>query len=278
MTGTQPPANAPPRTRPPPTQRTAPSPPVPTPTPMAQYQPHPTNMEEAWRARKTTPKNKSMPGTQEKDVDMQDGTRPPVKTPNTYHFTSTVQDMVDSDVVQTKILDTLITLPLKDILGISADLQKQFAGLTKTRCEYTTKTVMAEPMDDARVVESAYIEELYGDEEFYEEIEDAAPTYSTVHLSYTENKDLDEVLLRYSSAVKVVSSPLFAMTTGRFSGNLAGQEVTFMVDRKVRPIPSYMPDPAGQVFKHIEIPLLPSLPFDVSPRSKFIPTERLMQE
>jgi len=56
---------------------------------------------------------------------------------------------VDSDVVQTKILDTLITLPLKDILGISADLQKQFTGLTKMRHEYTTKTVMAEPMDNA---------------------------------------------------------------------------------------------------------------------------------
>jgi len=80
------------------------------------------------------------------------------------------------------------------------------------------------------VVESAYIKELYGDEEFYKEIEDTAPTYSTVHLSYTEDEDLDKVLLQYLFAVKVVSSPLFAMTTRHFSGNLAGQEVTFIVD------------------------------------------------
>ena len=41
-----------------------------------------------------------------------------------YHFTSMVQDMVNSDVVQAKILDTMITLPLKEIIGISTDLQK----------------------------------------------------------------------------------------------------------------------------------------------------------
>jgi hypothetical protein len=63
---------------------------------------------------------------------MQDGTRPPQKTTGGYHFTSTVQDMVDSDVIQAKILETMITLPLKEIIGISSDLQKQFAGLTKT--------------------------------------------------------------------------------------------------------------------------------------------------
>ena len=63
---------------------------------------------------------------------MQDGTWPSPKATGGYHFTSTVQDMINSDVVQSKILDTLITLPLKEIISISADMQKRFTGLTKT--------------------------------------------------------------------------------------------------------------------------------------------------
>jgi hypothetical protein len=139
--------------------------------------------------------------------------------------------MINGDVIQSKILDTMITLPLKEIIGISADLQKRFAGLTKTRREYTTKTVFAEPATDSFYTESAYVEETSDYEEYdMDEQYEPVPTYSTVHLSYDEGEDLEDVLLRYSSAVKVVSSPLFAMTTGRFSGNLAGKDVTFMVD------------------------------------------------
>ena len=63
-----------------------------------------------------------------------------------------------------------------------------------------------------------------------EECRDPTPSYSTVHLSYRDDEDLDDVLLRYSSTVKMVTTPLFAMTTGRFSGTIAGLDVTFMVD------------------------------------------------
>lgn len=145
---------------------------------------------------------------------------------------SMVQDMVNGDVVQAKILETMITLPLKEIIGISVDLQKRFAGLTKTRCEYTTKAVVADPMEDPYYVDSIHIEDHdnKGDCDLGYESAEAMPAYFTVHLSYGEDEDLDDVLLRYSSAVKVVTSPLFAMTTRHFSGNLAGQDVTYMVD------------------------------------------------
>ena len=193
---------------------------------------HPSNTEEGWRSRKMAPKNDATPRD---DVEMQDGMRPPPKTTGGYHFTSTIQDMVDGDVVQAKILKTLITLPLKEVIGISADLQKRFAGLTKTRREYSSKTVIAEPMDSYYETDTAYIEEVneereVNDYDYEDGQETTAPAYSTVHLSYREDEDLDSVLLRYSSAVKLVTSPLFAMTTGRFGGTLAGQEVTFMVD------------------------------------------------
>jgi hypothetical protein len=207
--------------------------------PATNPQPHPSNTEEAWRTRKTIPKDQ--PALRE-GIDMIEGTRPPAKSTGGYHFTSTVQDMVNGDAIQEKILETTITLSLKEVIGISADLQKRFAGLTKTRREYTTKAVIAQPMDDyygdeqpdeepAYIEELEELEELEGATQTYEYGEETSgPSYSTIHLSYKEDEELDSVLLRYSSAVKMVSSPLFAMTTGRFNGTIAGQDVTFMVD------------------------------------------------
>jgi hypothetical protein len=50
------------------------------------------------------------------------------------------------------------------------------------------------------------------------------------------------------------------------------------VDRKVRPVPTYMPDPVGQIFKRVMIPDLSPLPLDIPFLSDFTPTERLTQE
>ena len=47
------------------------------------------------------------------------------------------------------------------------------------------------------------------------------------------------------------------------------------VDKKVRPVPSYMPDPAGQVFRPVIIPSLPPLPLDPPLLQDFVPTQRL---
>ena len=47
------------------------------------------------------------------------------------------------------------------------------------------------------------------------------------------------------------------------------------VDKKVRPVPSYMPNPAGQVFCPVTIPSLPPLPLDPPLFQDFIPTQRL---
>jgi hypothetical protein len=77
------------------------------------------------------------------------------------------------------------------------------------------------------------LEELDEGKQIYTYEEDPnnnAPTYSMVHLSYRDDKELDSILLQYSLAVKMVTSPLFVMTTGCFSGTLAGQDITFMVD------------------------------------------------
>ena len=50
------------------------------------------------------------------------------------------------------------------------------------------------------------------------------------------------------------------------------------VDKKVRPVPTYMPDPARQVFLPVTIPSLPTLPLDPPFRLDFMPMCRLTLE
>jgi hypothetical protein len=80
------------------------------------------NSEEVWRQNKSKPK----PAPKDNNVEMADATAkpPPAKPTPGYHFISTIQDMPDMDAVQAKILDTMITLPLRDVIGCLADLQK----------------------------------------------------------------------------------------------------------------------------------------------------------
>jgi hypothetical protein len=107
----------------------------------------------------------------------------------------------------------MITLPLKEILGISPELQKRFTGLTKTRREYTASPVTSTPSQDLSMSQNSTL------------------AYSKIFLSYDEeNENIDEILVRYSSTVKLHTNPLFAMTTGRFEGTLAGCPIVFMVD------------------------------------------------
>ena len=180
-----------PRTQPPPVQRAAPPPAPPTTT---QYAPHPA---------KTEDKNKMATHRALEHDDSQGATKPPAKVLRDYHFMSTVQDMVDGDIVQAKILKMLITLPLKEIIGTSVDLQKWFTGLTKTQRDYATKTVNAEPTDNTYGAESAHIEETYGNKDFYEGTVEATPVCSTLRLSCTEEEEMEDIFLWYSLVAEI---------------------------------------------------------------------------
>jgi len=50
------------------------------------------------------------------------------------------------------------------------------------------------------------------------------------------------------------------------------------VDKQVQPVPSYMPDPTGQTFLPVIIPLLPPLPLDPPHLASFLPTKRLTKD
>jgi len=93
----------------------------------------------------------------------------------------------------------------------------------------------------------------------------------------------DSLLRSFYYAAPSSSTPLEtswtqrALTEGRTWRTNAARKYK-PVDRKVRPVPTYMPDPAGQVFKPIIIPELAPLPLDPPLLTDFEPTSRLTLE
>ena len=90
----------------------------------------------------------------------------------------------------------------------------------------------------------------------------------------------DTLLRTLAYAAPLEARPIQSPWTNRvfnesYSSSLTVRKKYKPVDRKVRPVPSYMPDPGGQIFKHVEIPELPSLPLATTALIKFTPTERI---
>ncbi|EPS97586.1 hypothetical protein FOMPIDRAFT_52139 [Fomitopsis schrenkii] len=117
-------------------------------------------------------------------------------------FTSDVQESVSPEQVQDKILNTMISIPLKMILAMSPDLQKRMAAITKTRREVSTSAAI---IDD---------DEVAGD---------AAVTVK-------DEKDLEEVVNRYAAAVAIGQKRFVAMVCGLVQGKFGDEPVTFLID------------------------------------------------
>lgn len=119
-------------------------------------------------------------------------------------FTSDVQDSVSPEQVQERILNTMISIPLKMILAVSPDLQKRMTALTKTRREVTASAT-AKDVDD-----------------------DVEPGAAAVTVK--DEKDLEEVISRYASAIAIGPRRFVAMACGLVQGKFGGEPVTFLID------------------------------------------------
>ena len=106
-------------------------------------------------------------------------------------------------------------------------------------------------------------------------------------LTSLELPETYDILLRaFSFAASAPTNPLDTSWTRRALswnnpsyGFSAAQKRKYKpVDRKVRPVPTYMPDPAGQVFKTITIPELTPLPLNPPYLADFEPTARLTRD
>ncbi|KAI0074107.1 hypothetical protein K474DRAFT_1710112 [Panus rudis PR-1116 ss-1] len=155
------------------------------------------------------------PQASDTDVDMKDAKS---KGP-TYRLTSDVQEAVDFDMVQGRVLDTQVTMSFKELLAMSPELQRRLTSMTKTRREYTTKA--------AEVSTIHYADEL--------EYRTPEPRRAFVTISADEEQDLDALLERYASAVTTTDSlsggnRLFAMVTGRFMATVGGVKLACLID------------------------------------------------
>ncbi|KAF9800345.1 hypothetical protein IEO21_10382 [Rhodonia placenta] len=193
-------------------------------------QPTPPTAEKAPAAKVPIAKRKPPAASvaDDSDVGMQSSSSkaPKAKTPS-YRFTSDVQESVNIEQVQKAILDTPITLPLRELLASSADLQKRFANLTKTRREYAAK----------------YGEYLEADSD---QIEGARNAY----LSLRWGEDAETIIGRYANSVSVRPMRLFAMTTGRFEAKIADTNLSAMIDTG-----SELNLISATAFEHLNIPL-----------------------
>ena len=170
------------------------------------------------------------------------------KSNPSYHFTSDIQEMYDLDkIVHEKVNKTIVHLDLRELLALSAFLQKSISNLTKTQREYKTKPVVTnivEVLEEAEWEEENTSELIGGtdsddDEDYFNSLPVAEISTSSGYVESriglefdeaTENKE--EIMIQYASAVKIhhMPQPLFAMITRRFRGKFAGLDVIFMVD------------------------------------------------
>ena len=92
----------------------------------------------------------------------------------------------------------------------------------------------------------------------------------------------DFILQKIAHCSPRVSRPLLTPWTKRalvYESNPLQMRTKYKtVDKKVRPVPSYMPDPAGQTFLPVVIPSLPILPLDPPLLATFRPTKRLTED
>ena len=87
--------------------------------------PHHANTEGGWKEKKRNDRERRA---------QDDAGKGRTGKPNV-RYTSDVQDSVDLDSIEDQILNAKVTLPLRQILGMSSELQKRFAHLTKTHGE-----------------------------------------------------------------------------------------------------------------------------------------------
>ncbi|EMD37676.1 hypothetical protein CERSUDRAFT_73522 [Gelatoporia subvermispora B] len=135
-------------------------------------------------------------------------------------------DSVQIEEVQAQLLATKVTLPLRDIIGLSPELQKRFASLTKTRREVGARAIVTEFTDDGEV--SVTTEDEEERDGLQGKTNSGQP--GAALLTYDTTEDLGAILQRYTAAVSLRSKHFFAMATGFVEARFGGEHVIFLID------------------------------------------------
>ncbi|KAL1938197.1 hypothetical protein VTO73DRAFT_11841 [Trametes versicolor] len=161
--------------------------------PVSQHRPHTANTEEGWKAAQ---KDKYRTRVEDAADDHTPSSSEPSHLRTTskttsVRFTSDVQDSVSINAIQNQILDTKLTISLRDVLAMSPHLQKGLGSLVKTRREYEPRTVKSADVCEMSCLEVGVFEEqLAGD------------ATAAAHVTYDRvSEDLNDLLERYADAV-----------------------------------------------------------------------------
>ncbi|KAJ6488729.1 hypothetical protein DFH09DRAFT_937143 [Mycena vulgaris] len=200
-----------------PSSAPAPSaPPVPPAKPAGAQLPspptNPINRQDGWRD--SRPSNTK---TRNEDVVMRDAKKP--ATGDKYHITSDIQERADAKAVFEDTLQTPVTLPLLQLIGLSPQLQKLFTEATRSKREYDAKSAeysvrFSDPESETLVYSS--------------NADDYSPRGVYADTSFDE---IQTFLVNYGSAIaKVPESRYFAMSTGSINIQIGDVELTAMID------------------------------------------------
>ncbi|OJT10002.1 hypothetical protein TRAPUB_13515 [Trametes pubescens] len=188
--------------------------------PQRKYPPHPSNTEEAWKTAqrercktrvKDEPEVSSKKETETSRVRMSSKTTP-------VRFTSEVQESVSLDAVQEQILNTRLTISLRDVLAMSPYLQKKLGNLVRTRREYEPRSVQDGEACALTCFDVSVRSEQSGEEP------------GSAKMEYGRNEDLEKLLDRYANAIVLRRTRLYAMSSGLVHVVFGGQRAVFLVD------------------------------------------------
>ncbi|GBE89883.1 hypothetical protein SCP_1702090 [Sparassis crispa] len=174
---------------------------------------HLVNTEDGWHEREC---RKCEERLQPQDEQTSPVSRP--FKPTNYRFMSNIQENVSIDQVQEQLLDTKVTLPLRNILGASSELQKRFASLTKMRKEFGVKASIYD------------CDEVDEDNTSVDMPQSGKEQTAQVLLTFSTKDDLMHILGRYAGAVSLGAKRFFAMACGVVQAKFGTKDVTFLVD------------------------------------------------
>ncbi|KIL56982.1 hypothetical protein M378DRAFT_16606 [Amanita muscaria Koide BX008] len=182
-----------------------------------------------------------------------------------FHFTSDIQDVVNRNDVQEKILNSEVTLSLKEVLSISNDMQRRIGNLLKSRrvenipksanlvyCDGSTEGLTRvsdvlwvnanEALGPCNVAKAPFIDAIYpanrsmapfADTTGPSNVMEAPFIPSSMQISFDGSQTVKDSFAAKYSFSAMLDTPLpniLAWTTGRFVATLGGHKVEFMVD------------------------------------------------
>lgn len=179
--------------------------------------PHPVNTEEGWRGQKKQKQVDRRAWIEEVPEDTPAERYKAKSLP--YRFTSTIQDQVSIDSVEKQLLNTQVTLSLREIIGVSPELQKHIQTLVKTRREFNAHAGTGEHDVKHSDANDDTIEEFRTDEP------------GVALLTFDENREsLHALMERYAGAVALGARKYFAMQSELVQGVFGNEKVTFLID------------------------------------------------